>query len=184
MISQNNVRLEFDPTNPSYHPIEAPGKNTDVPSLIAPLTESSMIYCTDCHASNGTGSPAGPHGSIYPHLLKYNYTTSDNTKESYTAYELCYQCHDRNNLIFNSPYSDKIHKKHVDGEDAPCATCHDPHGISSTQGNSTNNSSLINFNTSIVSPNRNGILRYEDTGNHRGRCYLRCHGKDHNPKSY
>lgn len=183
VISQNNVRLEFDPTNPSYHPIEAPGKNNDVPSLIAPLTENSMIYCTDCHASNGA-SPAGPHGSIYPHILKYNYTTADRTTESYTAYELCYQCHDRNRLINNPPYSNKVHREHVQKQHAPCAACHDPHGISGTQGNSTNNASLINFNTSIVSPNRNGQLRYEDTGNHRGRCYLRCHGEDHRPKSY
>jgi len=95
-IAQDNVRLEFDVLNPSFHPIEGAGTNSNVPSLISPLNESSIIYCTDCHASNGAGSASGPHGSIYPHILKYNYETADYTQESYLAYELCYQCHEQN----------------------------------------------------------------------------------------
>ena len=74
-IEQNNVRLEYDLNNPSFHPIAGQGKNTNVPSLISPYTTSSLIYCTDCHASDGSSSPVGPHGSIYPHILKYQYET-------------------------------------------------------------------------------------------------------------
>jgi predicted CXXCH cytochrome family protein len=49
VIAQNNVRLEFDLTGPSYHPVVGPGKNPDSPSLIAPTyTELSVIYCSDC----------------------------------------------------------------------------------------------------------------------------------------
>lgn len=70
------------------------------------------------------------------------------------------------------------------GVNAPCNTCHDPHGISITQGNSVNNSKLINFNTAVVGPSSSGILRFESTGTFAGRCYLRCHGEDHNPKTY
>jgi hypothetical protein len=66
----------------------------------------------------------------------------------------------------------------------PCNVCHDPHGISYTQGNSTNNSKLINFDTSVVSPSSSGKLRFESLGTNRGRCYLRCHGENHDPKSY
>ncbi len=184
-IQQTNVRLEFDPNNPSYHPIEAPGVNNNVPSLISPLTESSIIYCTDCHSSDGTGVPSGPHGSNYAQLLKYRYETTDYTKESYQAYELCYQCHDRNSIINSGgKFGKKVHRKHIVGEDAPCAVCHDPHGISSTQGNSTNNTHLINFNIDIVSPNSKGELKFVDRGNFSGECYLRCHGEDHKPKSY
>ncbi|NOX90317.1 MAG: hypothetical protein GXO77_14980 [Calditrichaeota bacterium] len=185
-IQQTNVRLEFDPNNPSFHPIEAPGQNTNVPSLISPLTESSIIYCTDCHASDGSNSPAGPHGSNYQQLLKYRYETADYTKESYQAYELCYQCHDRNKIINSSMsrYCKDVHRKHIVGEDAPCATCHDPHGISSNQGNSTNNTHLINFNLDIVSPNSKGELKFVDRGYQSGACYLRCHGKEHRPKKY
>ncbi len=180
-IEQNNVRLEFDLANPSFHPVEGAGVNNDVPSLIAPLTESSVIYCTDCHASDGA-SPAGPHGSIYPQILKYRYETTDFTQESATNYELCYSCHDRNSILGDQSFDD--HDKHIRGEDTPCSVCHDSHGISNTQGNNTNNTHLINFDLNVVSPDQMGRLRFEDLGNFRGRCYLTCHGKNHKPKGY
>ncbi len=180
-IEQNNVRLEFDLGNPSFHPIEAAGVNNNVPSLIAPLTESSIIYCTDCHASDGA-SPAGPHGSIYPQILKYRYETADFTQESATNYELCYSCHSQTSILNDDSFGD--HDKHIRGEDTPCSACHDSHGISSSQGNSTNNSHLINFDLSIVSPNNMGQLKFVDRGTFRGECSLNCHGKRHNRKSY
>ena len=184
-IEQNNVRLEFDIGNPSFHPVAGPGTNPDCPSLISPLTESSMIYCTDCHASDGASSPAGPHGSVYPHILKFNYTTADYTPESYQAYELCYQCHDRNVIIGGgNNFQERVHKKHIVGEDAPCNACHDPHGISNTQGNSTNNTHLINFDINIVHPTGMGQLYFQDLGSFSGRCTLRCHGRNHRRKSY
>ncbi len=181
-IEQDNVRLEFDLANPSFHPIEGAGVNADVPSLIAPLTESSIIYCTDCHASDGAGSPAGPHGSIYPRILKYRYETDDLTLESVTNYELCYSCHSQTSILGDNSF--KGHSMHIREEKTPCNACHDPHGISGSQGNSSNNSHLINFDLSIVSPDKMGRLRFEDTGSNSGRCYLTCHGENHNPESY
>lgn len=190
LISQNNVRLEFETTNPSFHPVVGARNNSEVaPNLIAPNTASTVIYCTACHASNGTGVPAGPHGSIYPQILKLqNLTTDGNrssngTTESAAAYALCYSCHNRTNLL-NGTNSFRYHRMHIVDERTPCNTCHDPHGISSTQGTATNNSNLINFRAGVVTPNQNGILRFEDQGVRRGRCYLTCHGQDHEPKSY
>lgn len=183
VISQNNVRLEFAPGNPSYHSVAATGINTSVPSLIAPLTASSRMYCTDCHSSDGAGSPAGPHGSIYPHILKRQYITTDNTTESTSTYALCYGCHNRTSILGDATF--KEHNKHIVSEKTPCNACHDPHGISSTQGNSTNNSNLINFATSIVTPSpNNGAIRFVDQGVNKGQCYLTCHGEDHNGWSY
>lgn len=183
LINQNNVRLEFDPSNPSFHPVVSPRNNSEITSnLITPNTASTVLYCTDCHASNNTTS-VGPHGSIYPQILKMQYTTADNTLESATNYELCYSCHNRNNII-NDINTFSEHKKHIVEENASCSICHDPHGISSTQGNTINNSNLINFRTGIVTPSSSGILRYEDTGVGTGRCYLTCHGENHNPQSY
>jgi len=184
VITQSNVRLEFDPNNPSYHPVEAPGKNGNVKSLISPLTESSLIYCSSCHASDNQ-SVKGTHGSIYPNILKYKYVTSDNTSESYQNYELCYQCHDRNKIINDTTtkFGKDVHRKHIVGEKIPCNNCHDPHGISSSQGNSTNNSHLINFRSDVVQP-LNGRLEFTDLGDYKGSCYLKCHGENHKPKSY
>ncbi|HSO86728.1 MAG TPA: cytochrome c3 family protein [Draconibacterium sp.] len=181
-ISQNNTRLEFDLNSISYHPVAGIGKNTSAPSLIAPYTVSSIIYCTDCHASNGANSPAGPHGSIYPAILKYQYLKADNTAESAQNYALCYSCHSRTSILGNASF--KEHDKHIAGEDTPCNACHDPHGISNSQGNVMYNTNLINFDLSIVTPSSSGILRFEDTGNRTGRCYLTCHGENHNPLSY
>lgn len=193
-IVQNNKRLEFQTANPSYHPVAGIGRSATMPSLAgmtlngAALTATTVIKCTDCHNNNagpnagGTG-PNGPHGSTYWRLLERNYATADNTTESATAYALCYKCHNRTNILANPVGSFREHQLHVVSQRAPCNVCHDPHGISSTQGNSTNNARLINFNTTIVTPSA-GRLRWERTGTNTGRCYLVCHGKDHNPLSY
>ncbi len=184
LIVQNNVRLEFEPSNPSFHPIAGPRNNSEITAnLISPNTANTVLYCTSCHASNNSTGPAGPHGSIYPQILKLQYETADYTVESAQAYALCYSCHNRNNII-NDINTFKEHKLHIVEERTPCSVCHDAHGISSTQGNSTNNSHLINFRTDIVQSTGMGGLKYEDTGTNRGRCYLRCHGKNHRPKSY
>jgi hypothetical protein len=154
-----------------------------VPSLIAPLTTASVIYCTACHASDGNGAPAGPHGSTYNHILKLQYLTANNTIESAAAYALCYSCHSRTYIITEGG-SFYYHKKHIIDERTSCNVCHDPHGISATQGNSTNNTNLINFATNVVTPSSSGILRFDDQGQFHGRCYLTCHGENHNPLSY
>lgn len=186
-LDQLNVRLEFDTGSPSFHPLAGPGVNADVPSLIEPLTETSTITCGDCHNSNssskaGGPGPDGPHGSIYPSILIRQYQNQDNTPEGPSAYALCYGCHDRDSILNNDSF--KQHDMHTAGIRAPCSACHDPHGISSIQGNATNNSNLINFDITIVTPNANGELRFEDRGSFAGACFLNCHGKVHNPLSY
>jgi len=192
-LEQTNVRLEFDTSNPSYHPIAGIGKNPNVPSLIAPWTTNSTITCLDCHNNDsgpgaGGSGPNGPHGSNYEPLLERQYLTQDPTTESSSAYALCYKCHDRNSILGDNSFS--RHSLHilggrpVYGLSTPCNVCHDPHGVSVTQGNSINNSKLINFDISVVSPNSSGILRFESTGTFAGQCYLSCHGRNHNPESY
>jgi predicted CXXCH cytochrome family protein len=196
-ISQTNTRLEFLTTNPSFHPVAGPGRNQNVPSLISPLTTSSVISCTDCHNNDNSNGPNGPHGSNFEPILKRQYLTNDPTPESASAYALCYQCHDRNSILGNESFS--RHNLHITGMggmggggmggmggnlSTPCNVCHDPHGINGGQGNSVNNSKLINFDRSVVSPSSSGILRFESTGTFSGRCYLTCHNQNHDPKSY
>jgi len=176
-ITQLNVRMEFDPANPSHHAVAAPGANPDVPSLLPPYTINSVISCTDCHNSSSTTGARGPHGSAYEFMLEKNYETRDFTSESATAYELCYKCHSRNSILNDESF--KHHKKHIVNERTPCSVCHDPHGISHTQGDATANSHLINFDTSVVFPNSQGKLYFEDRGRFSSDCFLRCHGDDH-----
>lgn len=188
-IAQDNVRLQFDTLNPSYHPVAGVGRNLNVPSLIGPTwSVSSLVRCSDCHNNNagpgaGGSGPAGPHGSTYASLLERPYVTVDNTPESAANYALCYKCHGRSTFITEGG-AFRYHMKHVVEYRTPCNVCHDPHGISATQGNATNNSKLINFDISVVTPSASGQLRFESLGQNTGRCYLTCHGKDHAPKSY
>ena len=186
-IEQTNVRLEFDTSNPSYHPVEGPGASSDVPSLKPPYTTSSVITCTDCHQSTtspdaGGSGAAGPHGSNIRPLLIAQYRTNEYVNESASAYALCYRCHSRSSILGDESFEE--HDKHIRGEDAPCAACHDAHGISSTQGNTLHNSHLINLNSSYVSQGSNGRLEFVDGGFRRGECSLTCHGENHNPEDY
>ena len=183
----NNLRLDIATSNASFHPIAGPRNNPDVPSLIAGFNSSSVIYCHDCHGNPdgerfGGGGPDGPHGSNFPFLLRARYETADFTEESASAYALCYQCHDRESILDDESFE---HDEHVDNEDTPCSVCHDPHGVDTTGANPDEHRALINFDLSVVQPDPNtGLLRYERTGQFRGRCYLRCHGENHSPESY
>jgi predicted CXXCH cytochrome family protein len=181
-INDINMREAFDPANPSYHPVEAQGKNPDVPSLLPPYTVTSVISCTDCHGNSDQLGPPGLHGSDFQYLLTDRYVTDDNTPESPSSYALCYKCHSRSVLLNDTSFD---HRKHVVDEKAPCSACHAPHGISATQGNALHNSHLINFDLTIVSTATDtGRLEYESLGSMRGQCFLTCHGKLHNAAGY
>lgn len=186
-LNQVNIRLLIQAENPSFHPVAVPGVSNDVPSLIFPLTEESVIGCKGCHNSSdavsaGGRGPEGPHGSAYSPLLVRNYETLDNSAESAEAYALCYGCHSRDSILNDESFP--THRTHVEDEETPCGACHDPHGISERQGNLTNNTHLINFDTSIVSPNSNFLLQFTDYGDRAGSCDLMCHGEEHDNVEY
>jgi predicted CXXCH cytochrome family protein len=192
-IPQANIRLQFDVAAVSSHPVHAPGSGSSgrVPSLRPPWNEGSTVLCSDCHGSDtsrkagGTG-PDGVHGSNIQPLLLARYETTAFTPESPQAYALCYRCHERDGLDgILTDRSFKYHRLHIVDHRTPCATCHDAHGISSAQGSPTNNAHLMNFDISVVQPDRfTGRLAFEKTGTNSGRCYLSCHGVDHSPKEY
>jgi len=191
-VIEVSLRRAFDPAAPSFHPVVAPGRNPKVPSLVAPLTASSQIYCGDCHGSDetstGGGVPRGPHGSIYPYLLARNYGTADGTPETPEAYALCYQCHSRDKLLSTettfsrldpaASQRESLHRRHLQGG-APCSACHNAHGVSAAAGNPVNNAHLIDFDVSIVGQTSQGLRRYQSAGPGAGSCALSCHGRDH-----
>jgi len=186
-VTQADVRLQTAPSAISFHPVQAPGKNTDVPSLLPTLTTTSMIYCSDCHASDTAAGPGtgvkGPHGSNVSPLLSGEYVRMDNVAESPATYALCYKCHERTSILANESFTG--HSKHVVDNKTNCAVCHDAHGIASAQANPTNHAHLINFDTSVVQRDRvTNRLEYITTGPRAGTCYLTCHNVDHSPKSY
>jgi hypothetical protein len=177
---ETNTRLEFKASNASYHPVSSQVTGSQSPSLIAPWSIGSRIYCTDCHnndqgaATGGTG-PNGPHGSAFPPLLERQLLLTDNNPENAGAYALCYKCHSRSSILANDSFS--AHSKHIVEYRAACTTCHDSHGVATVDH-------LINFNVDYVTPSSNGRLEYRSTGLRSGNCSLTCHGSDHQAKSY
>jgi predicted CXXCH cytochrome family protein len=179
-LPETDVENEFDTSAASYHPVEAAGRNGNVPSLISPLNENSVIYCTDCHSgddSAGGGSSAirGPHGSKWEPILERQLDRNDGSNESASRYAMCYKCHSRSSILGDQSFEE--HKKHIDDEKTACTTCHDSHGVVSR-------THLLNFNLDYVSPSSSGRLDWQDEGNFKGSCWLTCHGEDHDPLSY
>ncbi len=162
--TSSNIRLQFDPSSASYHPVERAAKGRSV-SLYRNISQGSLITCTNCHE---------PHGSDYAPLLKANYTMTDGAESSY-AYELCYNCHNRDSILSNQSFKgsttavrDYGHKEHIVFQNTSCHTCHASHG-------NTLNPKLISFNPAIVT----GSGMYVDYQGGRAQCNLTCHSKAH-----
>jgi hypothetical protein len=185
-FSETNKRLQFTAANASFHPVEAVGKSVIVPSLISPMTVSSLITCADCHnndqglAAGGTG-PRGPHGSSFRPILERQEQFTDYTTESPGAYALCYKCHSRDSILADQSFKgistqpltagqDRGHRFHIVDLRAACSTCHDSHGVAA-------NAHLINFNTLYVTNSSLGFIDYKSTGFGSGTCTLSCHGR-------
>ncbi len=176
-----NNRLDFATTNVSYHPVEAAGQNASMTSLLPPMNVSSKIYCTDCHASDGAGSPAGPHGSSNIAILKYAYDTTRfpmmgtgwSATDLNARWPLCFQCHNLSTVTnIHTNISGGHFLKYIG-----CNTCHDPHGYDGTlgvNGGGANSAfeKLVNFDTTVIRPNPvNGKMI--DIPNRK--CYFVCH---------
>lgn len=179
-----NVLVGISPSNPSYHPVAAAGKDPDIQGLEPGYTPSSILYCTDCHNNDewtsGGASPKGPHGSRFRPILALEFQQADPSTESYQSYALCYKCHNRGTVLVSSGFP---HARHVVQNQTSCAVCHDAHG-------SRQNIRLINFmlrdrtGKVVVSPNNKGLIQFQSTQPGRGNCSLRCHGEEHDRRGY
>lgn len=158
----------------SYHPVLAPGRGVRGPSLVPPLTTTSVISCSDCHGNDDPTGPQGPHGSVFAPLLVRSYQRDDLQPESPARYDLCYRCHDRNSILSDASFP--FHRKHVVEQRTPCAACHAAHGADAP--------GLVAFDGTIVQPNAKGLRAFTPLGNSGGQCSLACHGANHDPASY
>ncbi|HWR82157.1 MAG TPA: cytochrome c3 family protein [Candidatus Deferrimicrobium sp.] len=85
-----NLAQEINPNYPSMHGIVQAGTNTycNTTTMNAPWGTSKIAWCSDCHGSNSSTDPSGPHGSNLDHLLVAT-VTSDATNGT----PLCTVCH-------------------------------------------------------------------------------------------
>lgn len=178
LINSNNTRLEFATTNISFHPVAGPRNNSEVSSLLTPMNQNSQIYCSSCHAGNGSGSAAGPHGSSFQFILKNYYNRSKaliGSPKTITAsflntqYALCAECHNMTQIITSHNNMNKSHFLAY----TSCNTCHDPHGFEG--GSVQNNKFLINYDTEVIKTGINESAAFSMTGGQHGTCNFICH---------
>lgn len=157
----------------------------------------ARILCTDCHNSDdnrefGGNGPSGPHGSIFPHILARRYEFSQAPapgllvtnlfpNPSLSAqggpnggpYALCAKCHDLNQIINNTSFTE--HARHVKQDGFSCSVCHTAHGMGAQSGN-ISGERLVNFDIKVVAPNAGAPVSYNRATNS---CSLVCHNHVH-----
>jgi len=163
----------------SAHPVVSLLAKQKVPSLAAPMTNSTWIGCSDCHGMEGKDVPAGIHASPFPAIIKRHYTLQDGLEEAEGEYALCYGCHRRDSILADESFP--LHKKHIVDARASCYTCHDTHG-----------SRILPFLLTFedgkrndrIFPDGSGRKTFEQTGDRAGICYLTCHNMEHDGWAY
>ncbi|MBK5260455.1 MAG: hypothetical protein JJE51_12760 [Thermoanaerobaculia bacterium] len=163
-----------NPNNPSFHPIQAEGKNRNIaPEAFANgWTWDRLVYCSDCHGSDDP-FVRGPHGSSFPSILKASYPASPAPRTMVDS-DLCFSCHrydvyanagsanaTQQASRFNGP-NGRGHAFHIGEQQVPCYACHTTHG-------STTRPSLI------VTGRNPGITSYTQSAA-GGTCTATCHG--------
>ncbi len=140
-----DIAREFNPANSSYHPIEdyirtnsytSPSVNNGQrETMEAPWDNGihDLMTCSDCHSSETSTDPAGPHGSNQPYLLIASPSATDRT--------FCTKCHKASvyaptirpgtNVDTGSRFDeqttrdgDASHWFHVTAEGYSCRQCH------------------------------------------------------------
>lgn len=199
-----NLIPQFSLTASSSHPVMHDRSSPlPQPSLRAQMLQldgvtlgrsmGTRIFCTDCHNSDdnrefGGSGPNGPHGSQWTHLLerRYEFSQAAAPGQSITnlfpnpdlsvngPYALCAKCHDLNNVIANTSFTQ--HAQHIN-EGFSCSVCHTAHGMGATNA-SISGERLVNFDINVVAPNGTNPISYSRATNS---CTLTCHNQQHSP---
>lgn len=160
-----------NPNNPSYHPIQARGKNAgiDPGAFENGRTWDSTVYCADCHGSDDL-TTRGPHGSSNRSILRR------------PEPDLCYSCHRYD--VYGDPlaidatqslsrFNKRVnggHAYHVGEQNVACSACHETHGS-------------IEHPALIVDGRTPGIVLYTQNAG-GGTCTPTCHGTESYTVSY
>lgn len=136
---QTPIAQDFNFNNPSFHAIypDHPRATTGPGGFTTGWGWDSILSCSDCH---------GPHGSIYPVLLKGRWQYAENdlilTGQVGSQDHLCFNCHSYDTYVTGNPGTNfksvngrNLHAKHSQlgsriRNRFGCAGCHSviPHG--------------------------------------------------------
>ena len=197
-----NIIPQFSATATSSHPVTHDRSSAlPQPSLRAQMLNldgttpgrsmGERILCTDCHNSDdnrefGGNGANGPHGSKYLHLLERHYEFSQSPAPGQLIsnlfpspdltvngpYALCSKCHDLNQILANTSFSE--HARHIN-DGFSCSTCHTAHGIGGQNG-SISGERLVNFDANVVASNNGAPVAYNRA---TSSCSLTCHNHPH-----
>ena len=200
----NDQAVEFNPANPSFHPVTKQGTNqtTAMKNSLAHANGSKLLWnfkttdtirCTNCHAEptvsnskGGAGQVSAPHASYNASILLRRYEEAANGTSAVggSDYDLCFGCHSQgpftNEGSADTNWGD--HFKHVGEADLRCAECHgDIHSTTNAAG-SVGSSRLMQFSSNATAY-RAGTPLWSPvvTGGvqNGGSCALVCHGQRH-----
>lgn len=189
IADSRDMAQEYNPSNLSFHPVMAAGKNLNINAgtFQAGFNYTSQIYCSDCHTNEnaGAGYGRGPHGANNLHILdngtgagtNYNYVSAHGGGMA-NQYEVCSKCHQVASYYTNDNNSRfQFHNYHTTKEG--CFVCHDTHG--------SENYHLMNFSRNegsftAVNPNSTDAFRHA-AGTATNSCVCTCHGTSHSTGS-
>jgi predicted CXXCH cytochrome family protein len=188
VADSRDMAQEFNPAQTSFHPVAAQGRNQNIPpgSFVNGWTQTSLVYCTDCHSNPGSiAGGSGAHGSPLLHLLNgtANYSTIMTDKAArVSSGQVCFQCHNYQVYVLEESNSTrfKYHAKHMNNDwGTTCYTCHDSHGSEQEH--------LLNMDASamtFINGRNSQTAWYYDPVTGNAGCFLSCHSKLHDPKEY
>lgn len=190
IADSRDMAQEYNPSNQSFHPVMAAGKNTGInaSSFQTGWTSTSRVYCTSCHNNSNSataGHNDGPHGSANLHMLDHgtggnsDYKTVHNEVTAVTT-AVCTKCHQVTSYYTNNTGSRfQYHYYHVNNKTrAECYLCHDTHGSETFH--------LMNFNRNgnttscITAYGTNSQVSFvHAAGTAANSCTVTCHGTSH-----
>ena len=153
----------LNPSNPSFHPVEAQGRNrgVDCRSFAQGWSSERLVTCSDCHGSDDEAQ-RGPHGSANAHILRRP-QPSGLADQQVQEMDLCFVCHafkTYGESKTSAAYSRWAgHGAHA-SRGITCWTCHDAHGSATLPA--------------LVALRSSGLAAYvQDAGG--GTCTTSCH---------
>jgi hypothetical protein len=146
----------------------AAGNITAVSSTPMPSTTRSAGTASKNGAAEISIIPANT-GSPTPNLS----SEIGNVSAGETDTALCAKCHDLNQVLNNSSFSE--HARHVRQDGFSCSVCHTGHGLGAQSGN-ISGERLVNFDVKVVAPNGPLPISYNRATNS---CSLVCHNQAH-----
>jgi hypothetical protein len=165
--------IEFNPANPSYHPVEAPGKNTSPKMALSlsgyspyrqwSLTTSSVISCANCHSN----------------YQRFNLVTKPSPNASSPLHA------SNTGGILRQPYRNRLLKPqgelYKDSDFALCLMCHSNTPFASDGGGTDRtNFFLHGYHTAALAGMGNPLMTIDTPGAGGGNAICaECHFRQH-----